>query len=301
MKFKSMEKVFTYLRFKYYYWLGKRNPKKLVSLRYRRTFGVDLNWDKPITLNEKINWLKFNSDTSTWSLLTDKYRVREYVESKGYKDALVKLYGKWDKAEDINWENLPNKFVMKVNNGSGDILVCRDKTRLDIDKVTKTFAKHLKKGFGYSTGEPHYKSIPPCIIAEELLDSTKQPIESSSLIDYKIWCFNGEPECVWACYDRTKQSVKVATYDLSWNCHPEYSVYIGHYQKAEKLIPRPKSLEKMLQMAATLSQGFPQVRVDLYEVDNKPYFGEMTFTSNMGLMDFYTSEYLIYLGSKVRI
>lgn len=293
-----MRKFLAYLKFKYYNWLGKSNPKKLVSLRYRKTFGVDLNWDNPITLNEKINWLKFNSDTSLWTVLADKYRVREFVESKGLKDILVQLYGKWDTVEDINWTSLPNQFVMKVNNGSGDIMVCKDKAELDTVKVAKTFAKHLRKGFGYSTGEPHYALIPPCIIAEELLDINKQPIVTSTLIDYKIWCFNGKPECIWVCYNRTKANVEVATYDLDWNFHPEWSIFTNHYIRAKQILPKPRSFERMLEIAAILSEGFPQVRVDLYEVDNKPYFGEMTFTSNYGMMEFYTPEFQKYLGSK---
>ena len=284
--------------FRYYNWLGKRNPQKLCSIRFRKCFGRDLNWDNPLDINEKINWLKFNSDTSLWTTFADKYLVRQYVEEKGFGDNLVKLYGRWSDANDINWDSLPSSFVMKLNNGSGDALICNNKNELDHKKVVKYFNRRIKKGFGYSTAEPHYRGMIPCIIAEELLDVTRQPIKSCSLIDYKIWCFNGKPECVWACYDRTKTSVKVATYDLEWNCHPEYSVYIGHYQKADILIPKPKALDKMLYMAAMLSQGFPQVRVDLYEVDNKPYFGEMTFTSNMGLMDFYTQDYLNYLGGK---
>ncbi len=296
-----MKKVLIYLRFKYYEWLGKRNPKQLCEKRFRDFFGRDINWEHPQDLNEKINWLKFNSDTSLWTRLADKYRVREYVKEKGYGDNLVKLYGKWDDPTLIDWESLPSQFVLKLNNGSGDVLICTDKDKINKKKTIEYFKRKIKKGFGYRSGEPHYLLIKPCVIAEELLDITKQTIKTSSLIDYKIWCFNGKPECVWACYNRTKESVKVATYDLDWNFHPEYSVHTHHYHIAEKLIPKPKSLDVMLQMAASLSQGFPEVRVDLYEVDDKPYFGEMTFTSNMGFMEFYTEDYLQYLGKKVKL
>lgn len=285
----------------YYTYLGKHNLKKLLNIRYRDHFGKKMDWDNPKTLNEKILWLKLNTDTSQWTRLADKYLVREYVKDQGLENILVKLYGKWDKAEYIDWDSLPNTFVMKVNNGSGDVLVCRDKSKLDIKKATKTFARLLATPFGYSTGEPHYVSIPPCIIAEELLDNTKQPIPVDTLIDYKIWCFDGKPECIWACYNRFKDSVEVATYDLDWNFHPEYSIFTEHYIKASKLLPRPKSLDEMLSIASKLSQGFPELRVDLYEVADKPYFGELTFSSNYGMMDFYTEEYQEYLGSLVKI
>ena len=283
-------------------WFGRHYPEKLVRIRYFVRFKKKLNLNSPKTLNEKILWCELRGDTSLWTKLADKYAVREYLIEKGYAENLVKLYGVWDKASDIDFDTLPNSFVLKTSQGSGDIIVIKDKSKMDVQSIRKTMDKNIKQVYGELEGGLHYMRIKGRGLAEELLINDEFSSKySSSLIDYKIWCFNGEPECVWACYDRTNKSVKVATYDLSWNCHPEYSVYIGHYQKAEKLIPRPKSLEKMLQMAAALSQGFPQVRVDLYEVDNKPYFGEMTFTSNMGLMNFYTSEYLIYLGSKVKI
>ncbi len=293
--------MITTLKRLYKRWLAKHNPTKLASIIYKKRFGKEINWDNPQDLNEKINWLKYYSDTTQWTRLSDKFLVRQYVEEKGYGNNLVKIYGKWDSMSEVDWGSLPESFVMKVNNGSGDVVICHDKSKLDKEEITKTFTKLLATKYGYEKAEPHYAGIVPCVIAEELLDVTKQPIKTSSLIDYKIWCFDGNPECVWACYNRTKESVEVATYDLDWNCHPEYSVYTEHYIKAQQLLPRPKSLDLMLQMASALSQGFPQVRVDLYEVDGKPYFGEMTFTSLLGFMNFYTPEYLLYLGSKVKL
>ena len=196
----------------YRFW-GQLSPKTLAQHLYKKRLGKRIDWDNPKDLNEKIQWLKFYSDTSEWTRLADKYEVREYVKEKGFGENLVKLYGKWDKAENIDWVSLPDKFVMKVNNGSGDVVVCSDKKKLDINEVSKYFNKMLKRKYGFSTAEPHYLDIPPCIIAEEMLDVSKQPIVSSSLIDYKIWCFEGKPECVWACYNRKKGSVEVATYD----------------------------------------------------------------------------------------
>lgn len=305
---KLFEKVFVPIRslrkfaiFKYYEYLAKNNRQKLLEIRYRKIFGRDIDWETPKTLNEKILWLELYSDTSLWIQLADKYLVREYVKKLGYEHILVKLYGKWDSAESIDWQKLPNQFVMKVNNGSGDVLVCRDKSKLDIKKETKKFAKLLAKPYGYKTGELHYIPIPPCIIAEELLDNTNQSVDSDTLIDYKIWCFNGNPETIVAYYNRHKDTVEIAAYDLDWNFHPEYSNYTKHFIKAKQLLPKPQSLQEMLSIASALSKGFPEVRIDLYEVGGKPYFGEMTFTSSFGMMVSFADSYQEYLGGLVKI
>lgn len=280
-------------------YLGKTDLKKLAAYQYKMRLGKRIDWENPKDLNEKIQWLKFYSDTTEWTRCADKYRIREFVKERGLENLLVKLYGKWEKAEDIEWESLPEQFVLKVNNGSGDVLICTDKEKLNIEETTHRYSELLKLKFWRLYAEPHYENIKPCIIAEELLDKTQQCIQTETLIDYKIWCFNGEPFCVWCCYNRTPKTVEVGTYDLDWNYHEEKSVFTDHYIKAQKLLPRPQSLEQMLEYAKILSKGFPEVRVDFYEVGGKPYLGEMTFTSKGGYMDFYTKEFLMELGDKV--
>ena len=286
--------------FQAWYWRQMAHfvPKTYSSIRYKNLFHKELSWEHPRDINEKIQWLKFNSDTLKWSILADKYRVREYVEEKGLGHMLVKLYGKWNKAADIDWDSLPQKFVMKVNSGSGDVMICQDKAKIDKAEWCRYFDKLLHEKFGYVCAEPHYNSIKPCIIAEELLDVKQQQIESTSLVDYKIWCFDGKPSYVWACFNRTKHSVEVMVYDLEWQKHPEFSVSTEHYILAKQDVPRPLSLDEILNAAAKLSEGFPELRIDFYEVGEKPYFGEMTFSSMGGLMDFYTTEFLNILGDK---
>lgn len=279
----------------------KINPKGAISMIFRSVMGYDMSWDNPQDLNEKINWMKIYSDTSEWTRLADKYRVREYIEERGYGELLVSLYGKWDRVEDIDWDSLPEKFVMKMNNGSGDILICRDKSQLDIKSWKKKFRKLLRQDFGITMGEIHYSKMKPCIIAEELLDNTKQSIKSTSLVDYKVWCFNGEVNYIWACYNRNKDSVQVALYDTNWTPHLEHCVNTNHYLVSTTGVPRPSTLNQMIKAASDLSKGFPQVRIDFYEVDGKLYFGEMTFTSNAGYMDFYTRNFMLELGKKVKL
>lgn len=277
-------------------------PIQVAKLKYYYKFSHLPNFKNPRDLNEKINWLKFYGDTSLWANLADKYKVREYITSKGFEDILVKLYGKWEDANHINWNNLPNQFVLKVNNGCGDILICKNKKELNKLQTIKKFNHLLTIKYGDVTGEPHYANIKPCIIAEELLDTSKQSIPSTSLIDYKIWCLNGKPYLTWCAWNRRGASgADCGIYDYEWNYRPEYSIFNNHYSEGSVRLPKPKNLEKMYTIASKLSEGFPILRVDLYEVNEKIYFGELTFTSLGGFMDYFTPEILLKMGEKVNL
>ena len=276
-------------------------PMRVAKLRYLYIMHKWPHFEHPRDLNEKINYLKFYGDTSRWPMLTDKYAVRQYIEGIGLGEILVKLYGKWDSVEEIDWKALPNQFVMKCNNGSGDVLICKDKSKLDIETTKRYFNKMLHRKFGVASGEPHYALIEPCIIAEELLDSSTQPCGSTSLLDYKIWCFNGEPHSVWCCYNRKQYYANVGLYDLDWCYHPEYSVFTKHYKESNQVLPKPASLEQMLEVSRKLSKGFPILRVDLYEVNGHIYFGELTFTSQSGCMNYFSQQYLDVAGALIRI
>ncbi|MDD7128417.1 MAG: ATP-grasp fold amidoligase family protein [Prevotella sp.] len=276
-------------------------PIKVARLRYYYKFHKWPNFENPHDLNEKINWLKFYGDTSKWADLADKYKARDYVESLGLGDILVRLYGKWDKANMIDWDSLPNQFVLKVNNGCGDVLICKDRTKLEKEATVKLYNKLVTSKYGDVSGEPHYARITPCIIAEELLDITKQPIQSSSLIDYKVWCLNGKPFCIWCAWNRRGHSADTGIYDTDWNYHPEWSVFSRTFKEGDTRLPKPQNLNKMLDVASRLSTGFPILRVDLYEVDGKVYFGELTFTSLGGFMDYLTPEILQTMGEMVKL
>jgi len=279
-----------------YWFLGKFFPRQLINVIHLRVWRKRIDWKHPRDINEKIQWLKFYGDTSQWPLLADKYRVRDYVARKGFGDLLVPLLGHWDKAQDINWDALPSKFVMKTNHGCGDALICKDKSRVDVALWTKIFSEGLKNKYGRKWAELHYDKIKPCIIAEELLDSEKQCAPSSSMIDFKIWAFNGQPAYILVCMNRVGEKLELGTYDLDWNLHTEFALASEHHIPSLKPIPRPHSLDTMLQAARVLSEGFPVVRVDFYEVDGKAYFGEMTFTPASGIITYYTPEFLAKLG-----
>ena len=151
---------------KYQYNYAKNNPKKWAEKLYKKNFGRPIDWKNPTEFNEKIRWMQFNTDTSEWSLLADKYRVREYISSKGYGHILIKLYGKWDKAEDIDFTSLPNSFILKTNHGSGEIIVVKDKSKANLEKIRIKMKNYLNTPFGIWSYEPHYLKIKPCIIAE---------------------------------------------------------------------------------------------------------------------------------------
>lgn len=282
-------------------WTNRRFPVTICKMRFRKMFGREIDLKNPKDINEKILWLSLYSDITEWSRMADKYAVRSYVEELGLSDILVELYGKWDRAEDIEWDKLPNQFVLKSNNGSGTVKLVTDKGKLDIPETTKMMDEWLHKKVAAATTEFHYHSIKPCIIAEELLDFSKDQNESTSAIDYKIWCFNGRAYYIWACTNRIIGSTEVALFDREWNYLPEKSVFNEHYKEQKVLVKRPKNLEKMLEVAEKLAKPFPVVRVDLYNIDGKIYFGEMTFSSLGGTMDFYTQDCLYEMGNLIDI
>lgn len=278
-------------------------PKTTVNLRYFWRFGHFPNLRHPRDLNEKILYLKLYSDTSQWTRLADKYAVREYVASCGLESILIPLYGVWEHAAEVPFDDLPQKFMLKANNGDGkgtNILV-------DKSNMTEAYRQQLyskmeewisQKNIGALSAEPHYKNIPPQIIAEKVLQKNDG---ETSMIDYKIWCFNGRPYSILVFYNRSRRLTNFGCYDLNWGYHPENQNSTKHYVVGSKLIPRPKYLEKMLKIASILSKPFPEVRVDLYEAEDKVWFGELTFTSLGGMMNYYTSEYLKELGKQVSL
>ena len=280
-------------------WTNNHFPVLLTKLRFRKYFHRKMNLKDPQDINEKISWLELFTDTTEWSRCSDKYAVRGFVKERGLESILNDLYGKWDKGEDIDWNIMPNKFILKTNNGSGTVRVIEDKTKADKPQLIKELNSWLAHDCSADTTEYHYRRIIPCIIAERLLFPTlDEQRVSSSLMDYKIWCFNGKPYCCWVCYNRKGGSADVMTYDLEWNAHPEWSIFNEHYRRGQ-ILPKPKNFDQMLDAAQKLSAGFPVVRVDLYNIDGKIYFGELTFTSLGGTMNFYTDDFLLKMGQQI--
>lgn len=289
---------------KFFEYVGKNHPALMVQLRYFAVYKRLANLKHPKDLNEKILYTKLYTDTSKWTNLVDKYKVREYIHEKSLDDTLVKLYGVWYTAEEFlrDYDSLPNSFILKANNGEGKGTnqLVKDKEKANKRELYSLVVTWLaRKNIGALVAEPQYEGIVPCVIAEELL-----PLDEGhhSLTDYKIWCFDGTPTFIWVCNDRNEDgnSAHVLTYDTDWNTHPEYSIFTSDYIQGEP-IPRPENLERMLEVAARLSEGFPELRVDLYNIGGKVYFGELTFTSQGGINSFYTQDFLNLAGSKFEV
>lgn len=276
-------------------------PKYLANKTYKSIFHKNIDWKNPKDLIEKIYWLQLNTDTSLWTLCADKYRVREFVTDRGCAEILNELYGKWDNANEIDFDSLPTKFVLKINNSCGQIIIVKNKKDLDYEDARKKLNNWLKSNYGYGGVQLHYTRIKPCIIAEGLLMNDNK--ENTSLVDYKIWCFNGIPECILVASERTWNNKGVDKYCLSmfdtdWNNISDQALNNSGKHFNGNNVEKPKSLKLMLEYAKVLSAGFPQVRVDFYEINGKPVFGELTFTTGYGS---YKKEFYDYLGSKVTL
>lgn len=246
-----------------------------------------LNLKKPSDFNEKIQWLIVNEHGIRESKLADKYQVRKYIKEKKLGNILPKLYGVYNDANEISFNKLPDSFVLKTNHGCGNIFICKNKNDFDFDHAKKILNKSLKKNYAKNSLEYHYQNIDPIIICEEFLDDGIH----SQPEDYKFYCFNGHVDCIMLCSNRDKH-LKLDYFDRNWN-YLNYS--IKKYQ-SHKNHPKPKKLAEMIKIAEIISKGLKFVRVDLYEIGNKIYFGEMTFTPASGLIYYNTSDALKHFG-----
>lgn len=277
--------------------LGK-HPKLILYVKYYRAYQRKINLKKPELFHDKIIWMSLFTDTSKWTELADKYTVRDFVKNTIGEEYLTKLYGVYETPDDIDFDALPNQFVLKTNNGCTSNIIVRDKSILDVEDAKSRLRYWMKMPYGELSGQPHYSKISPTrIIAEELLVQPECP--DKSLFDYKFNCFNGVPvSCV--AYPERKEGTHLMSkmiYDMDWNPHPEY--YDQTKPVRLKSLPKPNNFDEMKLIASKLSQGFPYVRVDLYSIGDKPIFGELTFTP--GIDAFYSLEYQKLLGDMVQL
>ena len=236
-----------------------------------------LNLNTPTTFNEKLCWLKLREFPKNPQVIrcTDKYLVHNYIQEKGYKELLVKIIGVWEKTEDINWESLPNRFVLKCTHGCAYNIICTDKDTLDKKQAIKKLNTWLKEDFGLVSGEPHYSKIQRRIVCEEFLEG--------ELKDYKFFCFNGIPRFYYVAITPNGDFHNMRC-DFFWPNGEPADFYRLDHKRFESLPEMPNNLEQMLKIAKKLSEDFPFVRVDLMNVNNKLYFSELTFTPSAGIM-----------------
>lgn len=257
------------------------SPKLNTKFVYRRTFGKPIDLQNPTTLDEKIQWLKLNTYYNN-QLVTDcadKYKVREYVENCGCGEILNQLYGVYDSPEEINWDELPDMFVIKWNFGCGQNFICKDKSQYKEHEIKKMLWKWRKahRTFYRNMSEMQYKTIEPKLICEKLIETETGELPK----DYKLYCFNGVPDCALVCADRISAGhASYYFFDKDWNLK-RYNK-MGLEAPENFSLPRPENYEKLFEYAAVLSKPFPFVRTDFYLEKGKITFGELTFTPSGG-------------------
>lgn len=272
-------------------------PKLWITVWYLKKFHRFLRWKNPKNLNEKIRWMQFNSDTTIWSQLADKYRAREYVSNLGYSNILRDLYGVWKHVEDINFDVLPDKFIIRTNKACGDTILVNKLDNFEEENIRKQLRTSMMETYGIWSVEPHYSKIDPLIIAEQYLE----PCENQeSIIDYKFFCFKG---IVHSLFTISNRNINGHTYDqnvynLNWESMPQC---LKPKFRNLKEIEKPRGLDEMVRIASDLSRPFPFVRIDLYESNNKIYFGEFTFTPSAGMDNEFSQAYIDELGELIQL
>lgn len=278
-------------------------PKYWSGILYKRTFGKSINWQSPEDLNQWLHRLTFEKDSRLYPILADKYRVRDYLKSLGVQNYLIPILSVWDNEQDINLNEIDRPCVIKANNGSGDHMFIKNPTLINEVQLKEKIKLWRKKEFGKMTAEPFYRKVPFKVVVEEMLDLKKQDFESSSMIDYKIWCFYGEPYIICIYYDRNDSDslskTKLEIRDVNWNDRNDLVNAGGEFVCGDGRVIKPKKFSTLLKLASILSKNLVQARVDFYITNNKIYFGEITLKSHCGLMTSLTQEGLKELGSKI--
>lgn len=261
---------------------------------YVGTNGKILNLNSPKTFNEKIQWLKLYDRNPEYTKMVDKYKVKEYVAEHIGEKYIIPTLGVWERFEDINFDKLPEQFVLKCTHDSGSVSIIRDKYNFDYDAVREKYTHALQKNYYDAGREWPYKNVRPRIIAEELL----QREDGCEIVDYKFMCFGGEVRCIFICTNRFEKSgLRVTFYDTNWRKMP----FERHYPSESVPFEKPKSFNEMRMIAEKLSKGIPFVRIDFYEINERPLVGEITFYPGGGYEQFDPDIWDEILGSWIRI
>lgn len=276
-------------------------PDKIyLSLRYRFIMRRKINWENPRYFTEKIQVLKLINRNPLYTTMVDKYAVKQYVSDIFGPEYIIPTLGIWDSPDEIDWAKLPNQFVLKTTHGGGGggVVICRNKEHLDILKAKEKLNLSLKFDIYREFREWPYKNVPRKVIAEQYMESTDYE-GTHDLTDYKFYCFNGEPKYCQVIRDRNSCET-IDFYDMKWQ-HQDFIGLNPNVSNGLKSVSCPKQLLKMIEMCQVLSQGIPFLRVDLYEINGKVYFGELTFFPASGYGAFSPSEWDEILGRLINI
>ena len=275
--------------------LTEDEKKYILSVQLGKVVDYKPDLDHPQTWNEKIQWLKLHYHNPLLTKCAFKYAVREYVKEKIGGQYLIPLLGVWDKPEDIDFDALPDAFALKVNWGSGQNIIVKDKNKFDRRRALAKLRKWMRPaGNHYYYGlEWAYKDIKPLAIAEKYIEQF-----NGQVFDYKFFCFDGKPYCIYVAQYDEKHNCKISFLDLNWNLMP---VSYGKHQKVDGELKQPEKWQEMIDIARKLSAGFPFVRVDLYFVGGIVYFGELTFYPTSGYNPFHPFEANVQIGRMIKL
>jgi len=288
---KSPRKVISALGFKgFLNWVPDETYLKWV---FWSLTGKRLNLESPTTFNEKLQWLKLHNRKPEYTSLVDKYEVRSYIAATIGEEYLIPLNGVYNSVHEIKWEDLPDSFVLKCTHGSGWNIICKDKSTLDINQARKELSRWMKENWYWHGREWPYKNVKPRIICEKYMEDES----GNQLKDYKIFCFNVEPRIIEVDFNRFIEH-KRNIYTTDWEF---VDVEIQFPNDPQNVIMKPKSLDLMLQLAKKLSAGIPHVRIDFYSINNKVYFGEITFFHESGFAAFSPESMNHMFGSWINL
>ena len=285
-----------------YYVIGKKVLKhcpKLMPDRYylkvmwKQWMGYELDLEHPKTFNEKLQWLKLYDRKPEYTMMVDKFRVKQWVADKIGEQYVIPTLAVYGSVDEIDLDELPDQFVLKCNHDSGSVVVCKDKSAFDLDAAKKKLSAGLKQNFYWHSREWPYKRVKRCIVAEQYLQSGED-----DLIDYKLMVFSGEVKCSFTCTKRNKgEGLKVTFFDSNWKKMP----FERRYPSDTDDICKPVSYGEMVRVAEKLCESIPFSRVDFYEIEGKPYFGEMTFFPGAGFEEFEPREWDAVLGDWIKL
>ncbi len=279
-------------------------PDKLyIRLMFFYRGGGIVNLKNPKGFNEKLQWLKLYDKRSVYVEFTDKYLVKEKVSKIIGKEHVVPLIAVWDEPDEIDFDSLPSKFVIKCNHNSGEgLFVCADKSKVDEIEIRESLRKALKKNYFYDAREWSYKLIKPRIICEELVLDDCKNNNTTSLVNYNFYCFNAEPKFLYIRVDDVSSGKKgeslLSFLDLNWN---ETEFYRTDHKQIPFCVEKPDDFDEMINIVRKLAQGFPFVRVDLYHANNSILFSEMTFYPGGGFGFFRPKEWEEKIGSWITL
>lgn len=269
------------------------DDEKFICRKFERLLGYYPNLKQPQTFNEKLQWLKLHDRNPVYTKLVDKYEVKKHVANKIGSEYIIPTLGVYDTFDKIDFNKLPDQFVIKCTHDSGGVVVCKKKSIFNIEEAKHKLVMSLNRNFYLFSREWPYKNVPRKIIVEKYIEDKS----GDELTDYKFMCFNGEVKCSFTCTDRFSNNLKVTFFDREWNMMP----FERHYPRSETPIHKPKHYNEMLEIAEILSHGIPFVRIDLYEANDKVYFSEYTFFPGSGMEEFSPESWDYILGEWLRL